>query len=105
MKRAVFERMRRSEKERRRECDDDNVCVWGGAILLTDELFAVGFVVLANLISIICFLHIQHKNYPDIVLCSKNKFGEGDWAGRLNDLPSVSCGVYLPPDDSSCLFH
>lgn len=62
---------------------------------MTDEQSLVSLVILANLISIICFLHIQEENYPDKVLCTKNKFGEGDWADRVNDLLSLQCHVYI----------
>lgn len=70
-------------------------CICAGVLLMTDEQYPVGLVILANLISIICFLHIQQENYPDKVLCTKNKFGEGDWAGRVNYHLSLQCHVYI----------
>lgn len=76
-----------------------------GVRLMADEQSLVGLVILANLISIIYFLHIQQENYPDKVLRTKNKQRDVlPGQAEPSPLPSMPC-IHLPPDDSSRQIH
>lgn len=66
-----------------------------GVRLMTDEQSLVGLAILANLISIIYFLHIQQENYPDKLLRTKNTFGEMYYPARQNHLHFPQCHVYI----------